>query len=171
MKEYSQEVKLARKSLAYYLENHEFLPLPLTLPPELEKRAGVFVSLKQHGELRGCIGTFMPTKKNIAEEIIHNAVSAGVDDPRFWPVEMSELEEIEFSVDVLTEPVKVSGIQELDAQKYGVIVKNKGRAGLLLPDLAGVETVQEQLAIARQKAGIGEEEAVELYRFSVIRYH
>lgn len=170
MKEFSAPVRLAQESLAYYLENHKLLSPPEKLLPELEGRAGVFVSLKKHGQLRGCIGTFAPTQENIAAEIIHNAVSAGVDDPRFWPVELSELSELDISVDVLTKPEKVQGCQDLDAKQYGVIVKNKGRTGLLLPDLEGVDSASEQIDIARQKAGIRPDEDLELYRFSVIRY-
>lgn len=163
-------VALARESLTYYLKNKKLLPMPGEIPTLLKRQAGVFVSLKKHGQLRGCIGTFIATQENIAIEIIHNAVSAGVHDPRFWPVELSELNELDISVDVLTPPEKVQGPEELDAKQYGVIVKNKGRTGLLLPDLAGVDSVAQQIDIARQKAGIGCDEPLELYKFSVERY-
>jgi len=164
------QVKLAKESLKYYLTTGKIMPVPSPVPEGLEKRAGVFVSLKKRGELRGCIGTVEPYRENIAAEIIHNAVAAGVDDPRFWPVQLEELPEIEFSVDVLTEPEPVASKDELDPKRYGVIVKSHGRTGLLLPDLEGVDSVDEQISIACRKAGISPGEPIRLYRFEVIRY-
>jgi len=164
------QVKLAKESLKYYLTTGKIMPVPSPVPEGLEKRAGVFVSLKKRGELRGCIGTVEPYRENVAAEIIHNAVAAGVDDPRFWPVELEELPEIEFSVDVLTEPEAVVSKDELDPKRYGIIVKSHGRTGLLLPDLEGVDSVDEQINIACRKAGISPGEPVKLYRFEVIRY-
>ncbi|WP_312423397.1 AmmeMemoRadiSam system protein A [Anaerospora hongkongensis] len=166
----SMPVQLARKSLAYYLEKGSLLPLPKEGAVELNKPAGVFVSLKKQGELRGCIGTFSPAQSSTAQEIIVNAVGAGTQDPRFWPVELNELAEITISVDILDEPQKINSIAELDPQKYGVIVRNGRRSGLLLPMLAGIESVETQIAIAKQKAGIPETETVDLYRFTVTRY-
>lgn len=163
-------VQLARKSLAYYLEKGSLLPLPKEDSVELSKPAGVFVSLKKRGELRGCIGTFSPAQSSTAEEIIVNAVGAGTQDPRFWPVELNELADITISVDILDEPEKINQIAELDPQKYGVIVHNGQRSGLLLPMLEGIESVETQIAIAKQKAGIPENENVDLYRFTVTRY-
>jgi AmmeMemoRadiSam system protein A len=144
--------------------------VPGDLPETLAGRAGVFVSLKKKGELRGCIGTFGPTQPTIAAEIIRNAVSAGTQDPRFWPVEAAELPQLDISVDILSAPERVDSLDELDAKKYGVIVRRGGRSGLLLPDLAGVDSVHEQVAIAMQKAGIAPSEEIELYRFTVTRY-
>jgi AmmeMemoRadiSam system protein A len=136
----------------------------------MKGRAGVFVSIKEKGELRGCIGTFAPTRKNIAEEIIANAIAAGTEDPRFPPIEAWELKDLEISVDVLSQPEKVNSPSELDAKKYGVIINAGGVRGLLLPDLEGVNTPEEQISICRRKAGIGENEPVELFRFGVKRY-
>ncbi|EGO65311.1 AmmeMemoRadiSam system protein A [Acetonema longum] len=161
---------MAVNSLNYYLKTVEIMGLPADLPPELSGRAGVFVSLKKHGQLRGCIGTFLPVQSNIAAEIIHNAVSAGTNDPRFWPVKSEEMGELAVSVDVLSEPEPISSLDDLDPHRYGVIVARGQRRGLLLPDLEGVNTVEGQVAIAKQKAGIRPEEPVELYRFYVIRY-
>jgi AmmeMemoRadiSam system protein A len=163
-------VQLARRSLAYYLEKGSLLPEPSDLSVELRAKAGVFVSLKKQGELRGCIGTFSATQPNAAAEIIVNAVSAGTQDPRFWPVELEELAELAISVDILDKPEQIHHINELDPQKYGVIVRKGQRSGLLLPMLEGVEFAEEQIAIAKQKAGITENENVELYRFTVTRY-
>jgi len=130
-----------------------------------------FVSLKKKGNLRGCIGTFIPTQENIAQEIIKNAISAAVDDPRFSPVTISELGDLTISVDVLSPPEEISDISELDPKKYGVIVSSGYKKGLLLPDLEGVDTAEEQVDIARRKAGIYPDEKVKLYRFEVKRYH
>lgn len=163
-------VKLAKEAIKEYVKNRRIIKPPDDLAEEMKGQAGVFVSLKKSGQLRGCIGTFAPTAKNIAEEVIHNAVSAATRDPRFQPVGLSELEEIDYSVDVLTEPEKIAGPEGLDPKRYGVIVKCGIRKGLLLPDIEGVDTVEEQIDIARSKAGIYEDEPVELYRFEVKRY-
>lgn len=138
---------------------------------EFKKRAGVFVSIKKHGSLRGCIGTIEPAGRNIVEEVVNNAVSAAFYDPRFDPVRREELEDLEFSVDVLQPPEPVSGLQELDPKKYGVIVRAGSRSGLLLPNLEGIDSAGEQVRIAREKAGIGPGEPVKLERFEVVRYH
>lgn len=166
----SAPVVLARRSLEHYLARRELLSPPTDLPDVPQGEAGVFVSLKKGGELRGCIGTFEPTQPTIAQEIIRNAVSAGTQDPRFWPVEPDELPELAVSVDILSAPERVDSLDDLDPQKYGVIVRRGRRSGLLLPDLEGVDTVAEQVGIAMQKAGIAPEEEIELYRFSVTRY-
>ncbi|MBI4856996.1 MAG: AmmeMemoRadiSam system protein A [Acetobacterium woodii] len=139
---------------------------------ELENnQAGVFVSLHKHGELRGCIGTTGPVTENIAQEIIRNAIEAATYDPRFMPVEEHELMDLEIKVDVLGVPEQVSGVEELDAKKYGVIVEKDLHRGLLLPDLEGVNTPEEQIAIAKRKAGILESDTdVILQRFQVIRH-
>ena len=165
-------VQLARLSLETFVKTHKPAELPKNLPAEMtSRRAGTFVSLHKDGNLRGCIGTFLPTTDSIAQEILQNAISACSRDPRFSPVEVSELEDIEISVDVLAEPERVFDIKDCDAKKYGVIVENNGRRGLLLPDLEGVDTVQEQIAIAKKKAGIPANEKVALWRFEVIRHH
>ncbi len=165
-------VKLARHSLENFVRTHKPAELPDDLPEELlNRRAGAFVSLHKNGNLRGCIGTIMPTTENVAREILQNAVSACSRDPRFSPVEISELEDIVYSVDVLGEPERIFSVKDLDVKKYGVIVENGGRRGLLLPDLEGIDTVEEQISIARQKAGIAPTEKVTLWRFEVIRHH
>lgn len=165
-------VKLARHSLETFVKTHKPAELPKNLPTALlMRRAGVFVSLHKEGELRGCIGTIAPTTSSIAEEILQNAISACSRDPRFSPVEISELDEIVYSVDVLGEPERIFSEKDLNVKKYGVIVENNGRRGLLLPDLEGVDTVEKQIAIAKQKANIGAREKVSLWRFEVIRHH
>jgi len=162
---------LARKSLEMYVLNGTIIDVPEVLPEEMRSgRAGVFVSIKKHGRLRGCIGTIMPTRENIAAEIIHNAVSAGVHDPRFDPVTEDDLDDLVYSVDVLGDPEPISSMAELDVKRYGVIVRAGRRSGLLLPDLEGIDTPQQQVAIALQKAGIRPDEKYTMERFEVVRH-
>ena len=164
-------VKLARESLESYILNRKILDVPQDLPADLmSRRAGAFVSIHEHGQLRGCIGTISPTRSNLAEEIIFNAISASTRDPRFRPISKEELPFLEINVDVLGEPEDIDSEDDLDAKRYGVIVTNGLRRGLLLPDLDGVETVQQQIAIAKQKAGIASYEKVSLQRFEVVRH-
>jgi len=138
--------------------------------PLLRQRAGAFVSLKKYGDLRGCIGTIEPARDFLAIEIIENAISASTRDPRFRPVAEEELLELKVSVDILSPPQRVSGPHELDIRRYGLIVTCGTRRGLLLPNIEGIASVEEQVTIARKKGGIGEVEAVDLYRFEVERY-
>ncbi len=165
-------VKLARRAIEEYVRRGVVIPPPPPeeMTPEMRERAGTFVSLKKHGELRGCIGTFLPVCDNVAEEVIRNAIAAATEDPRFPPVREEELEELDISVDVLSPPEPVSDISQLDPKRYGVIVESGWRRGLLLPDLEGVDTVEQQLAIAMAKAGISPGEPVKVYRFTVRRY-
>ena len=163
-------VKLTKESVEKYVDTGKVIGPPSDPVPEMKEKAGVFICIKKKGELRGCIGTFQPTTENIATEIIHNSVNAATQDPRFPPVEPDELEELEYTVDVLTEPEKVEDKSELDPEKYGIIVKSGQRKGLLLPDLEGVNTVDEQINIASVKAGIYADENIDLYRFEVKRY-
>lgn len=169
----SEPVSIARESLEHYIIHGEplFAREGEQPPAGLAGRAGVFVSIKRHGQLRGCIGTTAPTQADILAEIRHNAISAGTRDPRFWPVEEAELADLVYSVDILKEPEAIDGMEQLDTQKYGVIVRSGNKAGLLLPNLEGVDTVEEQVAIAKQKAGIGPDEPCRLERFEVVRYH
>ncbi|MHB8846148.1 MAG: AmmeMemoRadiSam system protein A [Nitrospirota bacterium] len=165
-------VKLAKDAVELYVREKKVLPVrDEDLTPEMKERAGVFVCLKIQGMLRGCIGTFEPSEKDVAAEVVRNAVSAATCDPRFGCVRADELPGIEYSVDVLTPPEKVSGPADLNPKRYGVIVQAGSRRGLLLPDLEGVDTVDYQVSIAMQKAGIRQGTPVTLYRFEVKRYH
>jgi len=166
----SAPVRLARQSLETYVREGREMAVPVEVPPELRGRAGVFVSIKKHGQLRGCIGTTQPTTASIANEIIRNAVQAGMEDPRFDPVEEEELPDLVYSVDILMPPEKVESIHQLDPRRYGVIVRAGRRSGLLLPDLEGVDTAARQVEIACQKAGIPPGSHYEMERFEVIRY-
>jgi AmmeMemoRadiSam system protein A len=163
-------VQLAVQAVESYIKEGRRIQPPETLTPEMKEKAGVFVCLKKGGQLRGCIGTFLPASESVAEEIIHNSICAAVEDPRFECVSVSELDALDYSVDVLSLPEPVKSLNELDAKKYGVIVQSGQRRGLLLPDLEGVDTVEEQIAIAKSKAGIAVTEPVQIYRFEVKRY-
>ena len=164
-------VQLARTSLESYILSRKIIDVPQDLPEDLTaRRAGAFVSIHEHGQLRGCIGTISPVRSNLAEEIIFNAVSASTRDPRFPPIRKEELPFLEINVDVLGEPEDIESEDDLDVKRYGVIVTNGLRRGLLLPDLDGVDTVRQQIAIAKQKAGIASFEKVSLQRFEVVRH-
>jgi len=141
------------------------------LPEELlGMQAGVFVSLKMYGDLRGCIGTISPATGCIAKEIRQNAVSAGTEDPRFSPIREEELSKLVYSVDVLTDPEPINTVEELDVKRYGVIVTSRRKRGLLLPNLEGIDTPEKQVSIAMQKAGILKNEEYSLERFEVVRH-
>ncbi len=161
---------VAKRAVEEYVRSGKHLPVPLPVPPELNRRAGAFVCLKKRGELRGCIGTIEPARDTLLHEVMQNAVSAAVEDPRFYPVRAEELEELEYSVDVLEAPELAASLDELDPKVYGVIVESGRKRGVLLPNLDGVDTVQEQLSIAIRKAGISSNEPVIIYKFKVTRH-
>jgi MEMO1 family protein len=164
-------VRLAQYAAENFVKSGKRVSMPDWVPTEMkQKKAGVFVSIKKNGQLRGCIGTIAPTTSSIAEEIMRNAVASSVEDPRFVPVHANELSDLTFSVDVLGEPEPVTATYKLDAKRYGVIVSKGRQRGLLLPNLEGVDTVEEQLAIALRKAGIGEHEGFSIERFEVVRH-
>jgi AmmeMemoRadiSam system protein A/AmmeMemoRadiSam system protein B len=163
-------VRLARESLTHYLREGNFMDEPSYVTEEMKgNKRGVFVSLKKFGQLRGCIGTIFPITESVSEEILRNAIEAGVEDPRFSPVLLRELEDIVFSVDVLTEPIEALK-EELDPKKYGVVVRSGRKSGLLLPDLEGVNTIEEQLSIVLNKASISPNENYAIEKFEVIRH-
>lgn len=165
-------VQLARETVETYVRTGTKIRVSEGLPEEMySRRAGVFVSLKEEGRLRGCIGTITPVRRNVAEEIIENGISAAARDPRFHAVEPEELDRLEYSVDVLGETEEIDSPEELDVKRYGVVVSRGYRRGLILPDLEGVDTVEEQIEIARRKAGIPEDaEDICLERFEVVRH-
>ena len=170
-KEHSPQVRLALSSVEAYLLRGRVIDPPDDTPPELlSEQAGVFVCFKKHGVLRGCIGTIEPVEDCAAMEIIRNAISAATSDPRFPLVRPDELPYLNCSVDVLAPPEAVRDISELDPKRYGVVVKSGARRGVLLPDLEGVDTAEDQVSIASQKAGIYPGEPCELFRFEVKRY-
>ena len=129
------------------------------------------MSVHKFGSLRGCIGTILSTRKNLAEEIIRNAISAVSQDNRFDPVEVDELKWLDINVDVLSEPERIESEEQLDVKRYGVIVRSGYKQGLLLPDLEGVDTVEQQISIAMRKGGITPGSNIDLYRFEVVRHY
>lgn len=173
-------VALAHRAVDDYVRFGQRLSLSQAelLTPELrgrlDERAGTFVSIhKKNGDLRGCIGTFSPVQANVAQEVIENAIASATRDPRFYPVQEWELDDLDISVDVLSEPEPIQSMQELDPNVYGVIVTDREgiRRGLLLPMLEQVKNAEHQVSIARQKANIGADEPIHLFRFRVHRYH
>jgi len=165
-------VALARLSVETFVRTGRPAELPADTPDELlKRRAGVFVSLHKDGDLRGCIGTISATRGSIAQEILQNGISACSRDPRFDPVRPDELDYLEYSVDVLGDAESIDSTAALDPKRYGVIVTKGWKRGLLLPNLEGVDTVEYQLAIAKQKAGISPaDHNVQLERFEVVRH-
>lgn len=164
-------VELAKRTVEEYTKTGRETEPPSELDGVMARKAGVFVCLKKHGQLRGCIGSIEPVTENVAKEVIKNAIFAAAQDPRFFSIQEDELGHLEYTVDVLTTPEPVIDRRDLDPKRYGVIVKQSRRRGLLLPDLEGVNTVEEQLSIAMSKAGIDpDEENVTIERFEVIRY-
>ncbi len=166
-------VKLARETVKRLLEGR---PLPedgneVIASPLWKEQRACFVSIKKkNGELRGCIGTLSPFHASLDMEIIANAVSSSTRDPRFPPMTKDELDGVIFSVDVLSEPETIKGIEQLDPKKYGVIVSKGYRRGVLLPDLEGVDTSEQQVQIAAMKAGLYDLDGIMLERFTVERY-
>lgn len=169
------EVKLpalARLAVETFVRTGKQIAAPEKPAGLLAARAACFVSIKtRSGDLRGCIGTIEPSKQNLADELIANAISAATRDPRFGPVAAGELPDLRYSVDVLgaSEPATFA---DLDPNIYGVLVEDEpGRLrGLLLPDIPGVETARQQVEIAARKAGIPPGRPLKLSRFSVERF-
>jgi AmmeMemoRadiSam system protein A len=165
-------VALAKEAVELYILTGDILTLPEQgFPSGFTQQAGVFVCLKTKGMLRGCIGTFQPAEPDVAHEVVRNAISAATCDSRFACIREHELESLEYSVDVLSPPEPIADKSLLDPKRFGVIVQAGGRRGLLLPDLEGVNTAEQQLSIAMQKAGIAPGTPVKLFRFEVKRYH
>jgi AmmeMemoRadiSam system protein A len=190
-------VSLAKKAVETFIKEGRIVSLPNNLPKEFfEKKAGTFVTIEKNGELRGCIGTYLPIRENIAKEVIQNAIAAATEDWRFGPVRKEELPYLSYTVYILSEPELVKDISELDPKKYGIIVKTVPiianfhefeheysrmdvvfnghfvpKTGVLLPDLEGVDTVEKQISIACQKAGIDpQREKFLIYKFTVEKY-
>jgi AmmeMemoRadiSam system protein B/AmmeMemoRadiSam system protein A len=164
-------VKLARDTIETLVRHDQVISPPAEPAPEMKEQTGVFVSIHKNGELRGCIGTFEPAYANVASEVIHNAISAATRDPRFDPVTTDELNDLEINVDVLTSPEPIENKTQLDPKRYGCIVERGWKRGLLLPDLEGVNTADQQVEICCRKADITPGEKIKLYRFEVRRYH
>ena len=164
---------LAKLAVETYIKDNKIIDPPKNLPQEfLLKKAGAFVTILENGNLKGCIGTYLPTRENIAQEINHNAITAATEDYRFNSVTENDLDNLSYEVYILEKPEKIKNISELDPLKYGVLVKsNTGKSGLLLPDLEGLNTTEKQLEAVCVKAGINPElENIEIYKFEAKKY-
>lgn len=176
----NEYIKLAKNTIETYIKTGKKVVIPKNLPEEFYNcQKGVFVTIYKKSdddtkkELRGCIGTFMSTKENVAQEIIDNAISAAINDYRFNSVTEKDLGSLSYEISLLDPPKQIDSIKDLDAKKYGVIVKSQdGKTGLLLPDIDGVDIPEHQIEIACQKAGIDlNKEKIELFRFTVSKYN
>lgn len=163
-------VLLAKEAINHYLNHHEKLSCPNPLSKDLTSRSGAFVSIKKLQELRGCIGTLEPCEPNLAMEIIENALKAALHDPRFSPVTAEELQDLTYSIDVVRPLERISDTSELNPKIFGLVVRSKRKQGVLLPDLEGVDSAEEQIQICRTKGKILDDEPVEMYRFQVNRF-
>ncbi len=163
-------ISLATNSIRHYLVSGFPLLCPEPLGDEFKQRKGVFVSLKRNGQLRGCIGSLRPQHENLADEIIHNALKAATQDPRFDSISLQELPEIAVSIDVLSPLEKIDDPALLDCREYGLSVHHQDKQGVLLPNLDGIDTVQDQLRVCLKKAGIDAAAPYEMHRFQVQRY-
>ena len=163
-------ISLAQESVHHFLSHHEKLSCPDPLSVDLQTRSGVFVSIKKFKQLRGCIGTLEPCEPNLGMEIIENSLKAALHDPRFSPITADELNDLSFSIDVIRPLEKVSSVEALNPSIYGLVVRSNGKQGVLLPDLEGVGSTEEQIQICRTKGKIPEQTPVEMYRFQVDRF-
>ena len=169
--DYQKLIEIARASIEHQLQYNTPLEVNDSLKSKFNNSAGVFVTLrKPNGDLRGCIGTIEPIYSNLAQETARNAVSAAFSDPRFPEVTQDDYPGLTVEVSILEPPENIDGEAALDPKRYGVIVKSKdGRRGLLLPDIEGIDSVAEQVSIAKRKAQIGRNEPVQLMRFLVTK--
>ena len=163
-------VKLAIRSVEYFIEIGKPLPCPDPLPDSLKKNAGVFVSIKKQGSLRGCIGTMTPKYKNLAEEVIQNALRSASEDPRFDPIQKKELPSLTFSVDVLQPLEKIENIKDHNIKQFGLVIRGKGKQGVLLPDLDIIKSADQQLKVCLNKGGFKSHDNYEIFRFEVKRF-
>jgi AmmeMemoRadiSam system protein A len=161
-------VELAKKSVESFVKEGVIVQKP---KESLGERRGVFVTIEKEGNLRACIGTYLPTQKTLSEEIIRNAISAATEDYRFGPIKENELDKLKYTVSILEEPVKIKSMEELNPKKYGIIVKSSLKSALLLPDLEGIDTVEEQFSLVCRKGGINPElEEISIFKFEVKKY-
>jgi MEMO1 family protein len=164
--------EIARDAVETFIRSGNILTPPESTTGLLSSPAPCFVCLKTlDGELRGCIGTIEPARETLAEEIVANAISAAINDPRFDPVKTAELSNLRYSVDVLF-PAEPAEMKDLDPAVFGVIVEDEAgsRRGLLLPDIPGIDNAEQQVEIAARKAGIARDERIRLWRFKVERF-
>jgi len=163
-------VKLAIRSVEHFIETGKPLSCPDYLPDSLKQRAGTFVSIKKQGSLRGCIGSMQPKYKNLAEEVIQNAIRSASEDPRFDPIQKKELPSLTFSVDVLKPLEKIENLQEHNVKQFGLVVRGEGKQGILLPDLEIIKSADQQFNVCLKKGGFKNHDNFEIFRFEVQRF-
>ena len=163
-------VRLAIQAVEHFIENGEPLPCPNPLPDDLKQNAGAFVTIKNQGSLRGCIGSISPKYKNLAEEVIRNAIRSANEDPRFDPIEKRELASLTFSVDLLTPPEKINDLEDHNVKQFGLIVRGEEKQGVLLPNLDNIKSANQQLKVCLEKSGLIDSDNYELFRFEVKRF-
>ncbi len=176
---YSKEIKqLALESVYFRLNNineNNLNKQYSLLFKEFEKiRLGCFVSFYINDNLRGCIGTIEPIFDNLILEVINNSISSAFRDPRFKPISLKEYPYLSTKIDFIINIEKINDLSKLDPKKYGIIVKKGNKKGVLLPDIPTVDTIEMQLEITFNKAGLKYTKENlfkenEIYRFEVIR--
>ncbi len=168
-------VALAQKAVETYINTGKIIKAEDNLIKEFsERKAGVFITIEKNQDLRGCIGTYLPTRDNIIEEVIQSAISAAVEDYRFGPIQKQELPFLSYTVSILEKPELIKNKKELDPKEYGIIIKTLNyppKSALLLPDLEGIDTIEKQISITCQKGGINSlEEELIIYKFRIKKY-
>ena len=163
-------VKLASQSVKHFIETGKSLPYHDPLPDNFKQKAGTFITIRNQGSLRGCIGTISPKYKNLAEEVIGNAIRSANEDPRFDPIEKKELASLTFSVDVLTPLEKINDLKDHNVKQFGLIVRGEGKQGVLLPELDNINSANQQLEVCLKKGGFKDSDTYELFRFKVERF-
>jgi AmmeMemoRadiSam system protein A len=163
-------IRLAIQAVEHFIETDKSLPCLNPLPDALKQNAGAFVTIKNQDSFRGCIGTITPKYKNLAEEVIRNAIRSANEDPRFDPVQKRELPSLIFSVDVLTPLEKINNLEEHNVKQFGLVVRGEGKQGVLLPDLDNIKTAKQQLKVCLRKGGFKNNNTYELFRFGVKRF-
>ena len=166
-------VKLAVQAVHHFLSEGKPMPCPSPVPDGMNDQSGVYESIKKKksNELRGSIGPDPPNQNKLAEEIIQNAVNAATRDPRFKPITIEELDQLLFSVDILTPLEPVNEPEQLNPKQHGLSITYEGRQGILLPNLEGIDTIEKQIDLCLKKGNIPKDAPFQMYRFEVERYH
>jgi len=166
-------VSLAKKAVEAYIKTGEVIETK-NIKEFSDKKAGVFITIEKNNNLRGCIGTYLPTRDNVVEEVIQNAISAAVEDYRFGPIQEEELSSLSYTVSILEKPELIKNKKELNPKEYGIIIKTLNyppKSALLLPDLEGIDTIEKQISLTCQKGNIDpQKEEIIIYKFRVKKY-
>jgi hypothetical protein len=127
-------LELAKKTIEAELTGIP-LNLPIVSEPNLQRHLGVFVTLHKHGNLRGCIGTFV-SDKPLYEQVMDMAISSAFHDPRFRPLTAHELKDIKIEISVLSPLRPIDSINEITPGIHGIYIINGPYRGVLLPQVA-----------------------------------